>query len=181
MSSISEVRARAKSLGISAWQKGIPQLEQEIAIKEAEIAASSASAPVKKGRPSWKWRNRFDVSNKDPNFRYRFVEATPERLERATEEGWSFVNKETGLPGEHNYDTDLADAKKVPGAKYVRGMVLMALPEDLAQDRDAFIREQTEAQTADISSRLRNDLAMSDDGKRARHQAEVTGNITIIR
>lgn len=181
MSDIATVRARAKELGLNAWQKGIDQLEQEIAIKEAEMQAFTSQEPVKKGRRSWQWRNRFDVDKKDPRFRYRFVEATPERLERATEEGWSFVNKETGLPGEHNYDNDVSDAKKVPGAKYVRGMVLMALPEDLAQDRDAFIREQTEAQTADITRRLRNDLAMSDDGKRARHQAEVTGNITIIR
>ena len=170
MTNFAELRDQAKALGINTYQMS------KAAIEEAIGAASDGGiAPVKKGAKSWRWRNRFEVDGKDPNFRYRFVSREESVMREKMADGWEFVSPLTGVPGEHINPRQIADGEPLDGAHTYRDMVLMALPEEKAKLRDAAVADRTRQQTVGLKKRLQSD--MKNPGGPA---AEVHGNITII-
>lgn len=116
--------------------------------------AKETTQEVKKGRPSWKPATMLDVKNKTPNYRYRWVWIDDMNLEKKQAEGWVFVNKETGVPGEHEHPGKTGDGKPLDSAKKYRDTVLMALPEELGKERDRFFNNKTEEQTLDAKKFL---------------------------
>ena len=125
----------------------------------------------KKGRKSWKPAAMLDVTNKASGFRYRWRNDDDAHLERVKNEGWVFVNKETGIPAEHDHPDKIGDGKPLDSIIKYRDMVLMALPEDLAEERDAYYREQTRRQTVSLKNKARDEIKKTG--------AEVTGKIII--
>ena len=155
---------------------------------EAELAARPAEAPEpvetlaettpiekKKGRRSWAPRKRMTVRGKDPNFRYHWVRAESDDIDRRLEEGLSFVSKETGIPGEYTEPEDFGGEYPLDTSKRCRELVLMALPEEDGRARDEWIQEQTRLQTVTLKQ---------DAEERAKERlgpgATVFGRTTII-
>lgn len=74
-----------------------------------------------RSRP-WSPLNRLDVMNKSADFHYRYVENDDTQIERRLSMGYSFVNKDTGLPGEQ------VAGNTAPGtARRQRELVLMEI------------------------------------------------------
>jgi len=111
-------------------------------------------APVKKGNESWKESQLLDVDNKSPDFRYRWCWVDDMNVEKKLREGWVFVNKETGIPGEHKHPNRADDGKPLDSAKRYRDTVLMALPEERGKARDRHFQEKTDQQTLDAKKFL---------------------------
>lgn len=169
MSEYAELRAQAKSLGINTFHMSKDAMLEAIAAAEA-----AGIKPVKKGNKSWAWRNRLDVANKDSKFRYRMVSREETNLRDKMADGWEFVNPVTGIPGEHIDPRQIADGEPLEGAQTYRDLVLMALPEEKAQQRDAAVAELTRQQTAGLKN-----MAQS-EARKIGPDAEVHGSITII-
>jgi len=178
-----ELRNEAKTLGINTFQMSKSALREAITAATIDIVEQGlpAAAPApKKAGASWRWRNRFEVEGKDPNFRYRFVDTDESNLRDKVEDGWRFVHPSTGVPGEHIDPKQVADGDPLSGAQTYRGMALMALPEDRAKARDQAVRAATEGQTVNLKGRLAQELSRTDEGGKASIPADVHGKITII-
>ena len=177
-------KLRDKAVELNIYKSGMSLTDNKDALRAAGEHTTLKEPPAtpKKGKPSWSWRNRFSVSNKDPNFRYRFVDRTDaSNLSSKLEDGWVFVNRETGVPGDHNFDVrDLADGKRLDSAYTYREHVLMALPEEIAVERDKAVRSMTEGQTASIKRRVESDIGTMSEGSLKGEAARITGKVTII-
>ncbi|MGI9504395.1 MAG: hypothetical protein ACR2RE_15205 [Geminicoccaceae bacterium] len=127
----------------------------------------------KKGKSSWKPAQKLSLYQKQPGFRYRWCDKSdPQNLAKKEAEGWFYVNPETGAKAEHDNPGD-SGASLTRASEY-RELVLMALPESVAKERDAFFREKTRSQTASIEERARDDAK-----KRIGPEAEVEPNLVI--
>lgn len=124
----------------------------------------------KKGKASWKPATALKAKRID-GFRTRWTNKDPMNLQRKQSEGWVTVHKDTGLQTEHEHPEDLESGTPVTSVTEYRELVLLALPEDVAQARDEYFAEQTDKQTAGLKKNLQRDLA---DGK-----AQVHGKIII--
>ena len=127
----------------------------------------------KKGKPSWKPAGTLEVFQKKPGFRYRWCDKDPQNIQRKVAEGWRHVNRETGLPVEH----ENPDGETLTSSTEYRELVVMALPEDVAQERDAYFREKTRAQTVSLKDRLQDDL---DDAAKAHGAPRAKAEGTIV-
>lgn len=105
-------------------------------------------APVKKGKRSWRPASYLDVSDKDDGFRYRWVLNDPQEVRRRLAEGLSFVNETTRIPGNREFEGQAEN--ELTSIREVRELVLMAIPEEDAQARDEWVREQTRKQTISL-------------------------------
>lgn len=114
--------------------------------------------PDKKGHSTWKPQSRLTVANKKPGFRYRFVDKDEMNIQRKLAEGWRFVNTSTGIPGEHVRPNVVGDDNPMDGAMTYRESVVMALPEETAKQRDAWVAERTDAQERDIVKNLKHEV-----------------------
>lgn len=133
----------------------------------------------KKGRPAWKPASTLDVIQKSEDFRYRWTDRDPGNLDRKIAEGWVFVNKETGIPGEHEHPERVADGMPLDTTKTFRELVVMAMPEETAQERDAYYREQTRKQTVGLKDVLKRDLSEAAERSGSSQVAPVDGTIVI--
>ncbi|RJO72856.1 MAG: hypothetical protein C4523_02475 [Myxococcales bacterium] len=95
----------------------------------------------------------LDVVRKVPGFRYRWVSKDPANMDKKQREGWAHVNQMTGLEGEHIAPGNAADGKPLTSLKEYRDLTLMAMPEEMAQERDRYFQEKTLAQTAGLKKR----------------------------
>ena len=141
--------------------------------------AAPDEAPVKKGNRSWDAVNRLDIRNRDPGFRYRHCsvgyQGDDVKMAQRLDQGWTFVNKETGVPG------DLAQKPDAPGTAGVRrDMVLMALPEELGKERDRFFQAKTDSYERAMKKRLQETLERK-AGERDADAPRIDGKITIGR
>ena len=131
-------------------------------------------APVKKGRRSWDAVDQLAVLKKREGWRYRHCDRTNEiKMSQRIDQGWVFVNRETGIPGE------LAERPTAPGTAGVRReLVLMALPEELGKERDAWIAEKASLSERAIKSTLQNKSDNAADAAGA-PRARIDGRIVI--
>ena len=166
-------------------------LASEAALRAAQIRSPSAappspsekvelaaSPPVKKGNRPWLGADRNYIGFKAEGYRYRWVRKDQERIERNMEAGWIPLNRATGQPDE-TIELDPTVYGKVMATGLVRGdRVAMALPEDLARDRDAWVRTNTEAQTVGLKKNLQTEMTQA--APAGIMPAQAHGKITII-
>lgn len=112
--------------------------------------------------------DRLAVSEKHPDWGYRWCNSDSGNLERRESEGWLPVNKMTGLPGEAVSESD-----GMTGAKKHRELTLMAQPQELVKAHHQRVAELTERQTAGLKEKAESEL------KRSHPDAEVHGKIVI--
>ena len=133
--------------------------------------ADQEQVTEKKGKPSWKPAAALKAKP-IPGYRTRWTHKDPINIQRKEAEGWVMVNSETGLTSEHEHPEDIESGTPVTSVTEYRELVLMALPEEDGQARDAYFTEQTDKQTAGLKKVLQSDLKKG--GK-----AEVHGKIII--
>ena len=108
---------------------------------------------VERKKP-WRPAQAFHLANKQPGYRYRFVHDDPDSIDRKCDEGWIFVNPTThGRKAASN-----ASVSKMTTSRRYRSLVLMALPEDIAEGRDEYFKKLTDAQTMKPAQRMRQQL-----------------------
>jgi hypothetical protein len=112
----------------------------------------------KKGKASWRPATALRAQDLD-GFRTRWTNKDPINMQRKEAEGWEIVDANRGLRSEHEHPDDLESGKPLTSVTEYRELVLMALPEEVAQAREEYFTAQTDAQTASLKSNLRNDLA----------------------
>lgn len=121
-------------------------------------------AQPKKGKASWAPATALNA-DKIPGFRTRWTNKDPINMQRKEAEGWTVVNAENGLHSEHEHPEDIASGKPVTSVTEYRELVLMALPEDVAEARDEYFQKRTDAQSAGLVSNLKKDMAQSGEAK----------------
>jgi hypothetical protein len=121
-------------------------------------AKSESETQVKKGKPSWAPATALQA-RKIPGFRTRWINKDPMNVQRKEAEGWEVVHADKGLQSEHEHPGDLSSGKPVTSVTEYRELVLAALPEEVAQAREAYFTEQTDKQTASLKSNVQKDLA----------------------
>ena len=136
--------------------------------------------PVKKGKKSWRPARKLDALNKAPGFRYRYVSTDYANLQKKLAEGWEFVNPSTGIPGQHNPSArEIADGKNLDTVQKMRELVLMALPEEIALERDAYHAQKTRHRAQALENSLTQDLDKAASATGSRHKAVAHGSIKI--
>jgi hypothetical protein len=129
----------------------------------------SADASLKKGLPSWKPAAVTDVLDKDPSSRYRWVHKDPDNLAKKQTEGWSYVDAKTD-PAKAP-DPRIEDGQSMTSVHEKRDAVLMKMPEELAQSRDAYMNEKSAKRIAGLKASTKKELG--EEG------AEMHGDITV--
>jgi hypothetical protein len=119
---------------------------------------SKTDKSVKKGDDSWAEPKLLQVANKNPDFAYRWVRKDEHSVERRLGQGWSIVNKTSGIPGNPTDPDLVATSNSLDGARSINELVLMAIPADRAKARRAHLDERTREQTTALKRGLRKDL-----------------------
>lgn len=125
---------------------------------------------LKKGNSSWKPASVTEVIGLDPDFRHRWVNKDPDNLAKKQAEGWVSVDKtkDQATPTEHNR---LNEGESLTSAYEKRDVVLMKIPEELAQERDAYFNNETARRTSGLTAHIKKEV-----GKEG---GETHGDITI--
>lgn len=124
---------------------------------------------VKKGKPSWKPAAVTDVTGKEEGYRYRWVNKDPDNLAKKEAEGWETVSK---LTSDKVHPVNEPN-KSVTSVFEKRDVILQRIPEDIAQERDAYMNDKTQRRTLGLTAHVKKEI-----GNKAGN-APVHGNITI--
>lgn len=128
---------------------------------------------IKKGRTSWKPSSLNEFNNKEPGFRYRMVRKDPENLSRKAQEGWETVSAIQSPETEHVLPGRMHDGKSLTSVNEGRDWILQRIPEELAQERDAYYNNENQRRVAGLTSHLKREI------KNKGGDAPVHGEITI--
>jgi len=139
-------------------------------LKAAKDKALKKVGYVKGEKFRWRGVDRLEVANRLPEWGYRWIENSPESIQKREAEGFLIVNEMTGVPGDTNTESDGMD-----GSKRHRELVLAALPEELKRARKEHTQELTERQTAGLKESLDEGLA----GISGNHGGQAEGKIVI--
>lgn len=113
---------------------------------------------VKKGKSSWKPASAIEVVNKDPNYRYRWSAKTPDNLAKKDLEGWETVSDLQGDSVEHIDADRIEDGKKITSVYEKHDCILQRIPEEIAQERDAYINSETARRTKGLTAHLKKEI-----------------------
>ena len=108
----------------------------------------------KSGTPSWRPATNLDVRKKEPGKRYRWTWNDQAHIERKIEERWHFVNPEIGGASAKHTSSHVSDGKPLDSTKTYRELVLMAIDESDAREREAYYQARTQKQTAGLKQEL---------------------------
>lgn len=151
--SFAQLRDLAKKNNINSYGKGRDDLIGLLA--DANVAPEE-----KRGKPTWKPANMLDLKGKKAGFRYRFCDADPAKLRRREDEGWVYVTRETGHGEVSHADPELVHGGSPPdGTVSYRDMVVMALPEEIAQQRDEYYKSINDAALQQVYDQGKEKLA----------------------
>lgn len=134
---------------------------------------SKSTNPPKKGRPSWKPASVTDVANKEPGYRYRWSNKTPDNLAKKEAEGWETVSGVTSDQAQAVSDHKMDSGKNLTSVHEKRDVILQRIPEETAQQRDAYMNEKTQKRTLGLTAHLKKEIRTNAGN------APLHGNITI--
>lgn len=128
--------------------------------------------PLKKGKSSWKPASVTDVVDKEPGYRYRWCNKDGDNLSKKAIEGWETVS---GLTSDKTKLSEerFQDGKNLTSIYEKHDVILQRIPEELAQERDAYFNNQTSRRTAGLTAHLKKEI------KEKGGNAQVHGDITI--
>lgn len=113
-------------------------------------------------------RDLLTISNKDPNYVYRFVNDTPGRIQRFLEGGWEIVNHESEL-GQKTVDSGTRLGSAV--TKMVGGTVTavaMRIPKEWYDEDQAAKQAQIDAHEASMKAEAEADYGVLTISRRKR-------------
>ena len=120
---------------------------------------SNLKRPIKKGNSSWKPANITDVVNKDPGYRYRWVNKDPDNMAKKAAEGWETVS---GLQGDKvaaEGELRINDGRNVTSTHEKRDVILQRIPEELAQQRDAYYDAENDRRISGLTAHIKSKVA----------------------
>lgn len=135
--------------------------------------SSDKKSKVKKGNSSWMPASVTDVVGKEPGYRYRWCNKDPDNLAKKEAEGWETIN---GLQADKVNPTDsnkIEEGKNLTSVFEKRDVILKRIPEELAQERDAYYNNENERRIKGLTAHIKN--KMREEGG----NAPVHGDITI--
>lgn len=128
---------------------------------------------MKKGKPVWKPASVVDVVDKQPGKRYRLVNKDPDNMARKRAEGWEIESGVNTSSAKILPDGRIETGSQLTSVYERKDVILMTMPEELAQSRDAYINEKTRKRTVGLTAHLKREIR--DKGG----NAPVHGDITI--
>lgn len=132
---------------------------------------SKDQANIKKGNNSWQPAGVTDVINKEPGYRYRWVNKDSDNLAKKQAEKWELLNglqSDNAKPVSHNRQNDGANQSSVYEK---RDVVLARIREEDALGRDAHFNDKSERLTSGLTAHVKKEM-----GKEG---ANMHGEITI--
>jgi hypothetical protein len=126
------------------------------------------SAPLKKGKSSWKPASVTDVTNKEAGYRYRWVNKDPDNLAKKAAEGWENVPESDSAQAS---EPRIEDGKSLTSVNEKRDVILQRIPEELALERDAYMNDKSAKRMSGLTAHIKKDLS--------KEGADMHGDITI--
>lgn len=152
-------------------------MTEESALETRRGPGRPPKEEVKKGKPTWKPANIDEVINKDPAYRYRWVRKDQDNMAKKQAEQWE-VDESTTVEGGYGR---INDGKNLTSSKERRDAVLMRIPEEVAQERDAYINADIARRTAALKRQTRDELSRSDAPIHGSISIEKRGIRTVIK
>lgn len=113
---------------------------------------------IKKGKPTWKPASVTDVVDKEEGYRYRWCNKDADNLAHKAVEGWETVSRlssDKAKPTEER----MLDGKNLSSTYEKHDVLLMRIPEELAQERDAYFANESQRRTAGLTAHLKKEVA----------------------
>lgn len=120
--------------------------------------------PLKKGKSSWKPASLNEFEGKEDGYRYRLVNKDPVNMSKKAQEGWETVSGVQSSSTEHQDPQRIEHGKPLTSVREGHDWVLQRIPENLAQERDAYFNAETERRTAGLTAHIKKDLAKDGAG-----------------
>lgn len=130
-----------------------------------------ATDGMKKGRSSWKPASLLDVVDKESGYRYRWSSKSQDNLHKKSMEGWETVNGLQADGSKHLESGRINDGARLTSIYEKHDCVLQRIPEEIAQERDAYHNTESARRVSGLTAHLKKDLAKEGAGTH--------GNITI--
>lgn len=111
---------------------------------------------LKKGASSWKPASVTDVTNKEPGYRYRWVNKDPDNLAKKQIEQWEYVDSKADSA--QTAQSRLEDGNSMTSVYEKKDVVLMRLPEEIAEGRDAYMNERADRRIEALKQQTQGDL-----------------------
>lgn len=111
---------------------------------------------LKKGVKSWTPAAVTDVTNKEEGYRYRWVNKDPDNLAKKKAEHWEYVDSTSDsatAPG-----VRMGDENNLTSVYEKRDVVLMRIPEEIAQGRDEYMNKKADSRIAAVTKQTKADL-----------------------
>lgn len=126
----------------------------------------------KKGNSSWKPANVDQTFNKEKGYRYRWINEDENNVLKKKMEQWEVVSDLDGskTTSEAGYGR-IDDGKPLTSVRKRVGQILARIPEEVAQERDAYVNAETDRRTQVLFRNTKTDLGK--DG------APIHGSITM--
>lgn len=130
------------------------------------------NAAPKKGKPTWQPANVVDVIDKEPGYRYRLIEKSQRNLAKKQQEGWEILSGLNAVKttAEIGYGR-INDGKPLTSVHEGMDYVVGRMPEEIAEERDAYVNAKTKRMTDALRKQTQEGLNKSD--------APIHGSITM--
>lgn len=125
---------------------------------------------LKKGVSSWKPASVTEVANKEAGYRYRWSHKDPDNLAKKAAEGWETVSA-ISSDGSEASAPRIEDGASLSSVNEKRDVILQRIPEEVAQQRDAYMNDKAAKRISGLTAHIKKDL-----GKEG---ADMHGDITI--
>lgn len=113
---------------------------------------------VKKGKPTWKPASVTDIVDKEDGYRYRWCNKDADNLAHKEAEGWETVSRltsDTAKPAQER----MQDGRNLSSTYEKHDVILQRIPEELAQERDAYFANESMRRTAGLTAHLKKEVA----------------------
>lgn len=114
---------------------------------------------LKKGRSSWKPASLNVLNDKEDGYRYRLVRKDPNNLAKKKSEGWEILSGLGGSKTQHESAGRMNDASQMTSVVEGNDWVAARIPEELAQERDAYFNEMNRKRVTGLTAHLKRDMA----------------------
>lgn len=119
------------------------------------VKAAATKTEPKKGKKSWRPAQRMRVKGKNPEYEYRWIDASdPDNLRRKQEDGWEPASKLHGDAAENG-------EKHITSTLEHRGSVLHVIPREDYESHREYFQKRTDEQTTGLKKRLVDEAAKS--------------------
>jgi len=113
---------------------------------------------LKKGNASWKPASVTDTFNKQPGYRYRWVNKDPDNLAKKQAEGWEVIN---GLQADKVSATEndlISQGSSLTSVFEKKDVILQRIPEEIAAERDSYFNNESDRRISGLTAHVKKDL-----------------------